>query len=67
MSQGSFVSAQDYNGFGQSTPGEVADLQKALSAGHDINNPGTAPGGGFPLRMESLESSMKSLDGAPTL
>ena len=61
MTQSAFVSAQDYNGFGQSSPDEVADLRKALSAGNDVNNPGTAPGVGFPLRLESLESSMKSL------
>ena len=61
---GAFVSAQDYrdySGFGQSSPGELADLQKALSAGHDVNNPGTSPGVGFPLRVESLEATMKNL------
>ena len=61
---GAFVSAQDYRdytGFGQSTPDEVADLRKALYAGQDVNDPGVAPGVGFPLRVESLEATMKNL------
>jgi hypothetical protein len=61
---GSFVSAQDYrdySGFGSSAPSEIADLRKALSAGQDVNDPGVAPGVGFPLRTESLEASMKSI------
>lgn len=39
-------------------PGFVSDLNKALTAGADIDNPGSAPGEGFPLRMESLESTL---------
>lgn len=59
---GAFVSARDYEaGFGSSTPGEVADLKKALSAGQDVNDPGVAAGVGFPLRVESLEATMKNL------
>lgn len=61
---GAFVSAQDYrdfSGYGQSTVDEVADLRKALSAGQDVNDPGVAPGVGFPLRVESLEATMKNL------
>lgn len=61
---GAFVSAQDYrdySGFGQSSPDEVADLRKALFAGQDVNDPGVAPGVGFPLRVESLEATMKNL------
>jgi hypothetical protein len=61
---GAFVSAQDYrdySGFGQSTVDEVADLRKALYAGQDVNDPGVAPGVGFPLRVESLEATMKNL------
>ncbi len=61
---GAFVSAQDYrdySGFGSSDGGEIADLRKALSAGQDVNDPGVAPGVGFPLRVESLEATMKSL------
>lgn len=66
---GAFVSAQDYrdySGFGQSTPDEVSDLRKALYAGQDVNDPGVAAGVGFPLRVESLEASMKNLDGVAT-
>ena len=61
---GAFVSARDYrdyNGFGQSTPDELIELRKALSAGSDINNPGAAPGQGFPLRVESLEATLKNV------
>jgi hypothetical protein len=58
---GAFVSAQDYQGSGIANPGEVADLFKALSAGHDINAPTVAPGVGFPLRTESLEATLKNL------
>lgn len=62
---GAFVSQQDYRdyaGHGNiQSPGEVADLHKALSAGQDVNNPGTAAGVGFPLRTESLEATLKNL------
>ena len=62
---GAFVSAQDYrdySGYGTiQSPGEVADLHKALSAGQDVNDPGVAPGVGFPLRTESLEATLKNL------
>lgn len=60
---GAFVSARDYrdyNGFGTSSPDEIADLRKALHAGQDVNDPGVAPGVGFPLRVESLESTLKN-------
>lgn len=33
-------------------------LAKSLSAGHAVSNPGTSPGEGFALRMESLEGSV---------
>jgi len=59
-----FVSWRDYqglNGFGQTTAGDVADLRKALAAGQDVNNPGTAAGVGFPLRTESLENTLKTV------
>lgn len=56
-----FVSARDYDNFGASSPDELADLRKALYAGSDVVNPGTAAGEGFPLRMQSLESSLKNL------
>ncbi len=61
---GAFVSTQDYQdqgGFGVSSGAEIGDLRKALSAGNDVNNPGTAAGVGFPLRVESLEATMKNL------
>jgi hypothetical protein len=40
------------------SPGMVDELNKALAAGSDINNPGSSPGEGFPLRMESLDSTL---------
>ena len=59
---GAFVSAQDYRDYGgmgtSSGPGEIADLHKALSAAQDVNDPGVAPGVGFPLRTESLEATL---------
>lgn len=61
---GAFVSARDYRdfaGFGSSSPDEIADLKKALSAGNDVNNPGTGAGVGFPLRVESLEATLKNV------
>lgn len=57
----SSVSARDYQQFGQSTPEQVDELRKALYAGNDVVDPGVAPGEGFPLRTQSLESSMKNL------
>lgn len=36
---------------------EMEVLQKALTSGSAITNPGTSPGEGFPLRQESLEGS----------
>lgn len=36
-------------------------LNKALTAGNAITNPGASPGEGFPLRVESLESTLKNL------
>jgi hypothetical protein len=64
MSVGSFVSARDYRdygGWGTSSPDELAELRKALVAGSDVNDPGVAPGVGFPLRTESLEAQLKNL------
>lgn len=61
---GSFVSSQDYRdygGWGQSSPDDLAELRKALSAGSDVSDPGAAPGVGFPLRVESLEATLKNL------
>lgn len=57
------VSWRDYegmgSGFGISSAEAVADLNKALVAGQDINNPGVSAGAGFPLRVESLENVLK--------
>jgi hypothetical protein len=66
---GDFVSWRDYQGLstmgdqvgalgGVASADEVSALNKALMAGQDINNPGTAPGVGFPLRLESLDSTL---------
>lgn len=43
---------------GFATGGDVDALNKALAAGSDINNPGTAAGEGFPLRVESLDQTL---------
>ncbi|MCZ6868096.1 MAG: hypothetical protein O7G84_01170 [Gammaproteobacteria bacterium] len=64
MTVGAFISAQDYrdySGYGSSSTNEIAELRKALVAGNDVNDPGVAPGVGFPLRVESLEATMKNL------
>lgn len=56
------VSWRDYqglDGFGNGASGDVSDLMKALTAGQDINNPGASAGQGFPLRIESLENTLK--------
>tara|TARA_R110000765_G_scaffold35673_16_gene80120 strand:- start:96 stop:1580 length:1485 start_codon:yes stop_codon:yes gene_type:complete len=68
---GEFVSWQDYSAGGGISPqygdnliggmsnGEdLQALQKALTAGSDINNPGGSAGEGFPLRVESLDSTL---------
>lgn len=60
------ISWQHYEGlegFGAGpnlSPSELGELNKALSAGNDVNNPGAAPGQGFPLRVESLEKTLKN-------
>ena len=64
---GDFVSWRDYQGLstmgngtfgGQMSAQDVDQLNKALVAGSDINNPGASPGEGFPLRLESLDSTL---------
>lgn len=59
------VSWKDYegmDGFGMSTQQEVADLNKALTAGQEINPPGSVTAGdGFALRVESLEKTLRVL------
>lgn len=62
MNESAFVSWKDYDGlegFGNGSASEVNELRKALTAGADVNNPGTTAGGGFPLRVESLEKTLK--------
>ena len=57
------VSWRDYegvDGHGQATVQDMVELQKALSAGSAINAPATAAGEGFPLRVESLERTLKN-------
>jgi hypothetical protein len=54
------VTLDDYSGsLAYAEYDEVRDLAKALSAGADINNPGAVVGGGFPLRVESLDQTLK--------
>ena len=43
---------------GITTQGDIDALNKALIAGSAINNPGSAPGEGFPLRVESLDQTL---------
>ena len=60
--QSAFVSWKDYeglDGFGQGTQEQVQELRKALTAGQDQNPPAVAAGEGFPLRVESLERTLK--------
>jgi len=60
--ENAFVSWKDYEGlegFGAASAADVQDLRKALAAGQDVNNPGVAAGTGFPLRIESLERTLK--------
>lgn len=56
------VSFKDYDGvegFGATSADEVAEFNKALSAGQDINKPGVVAGDAFALRVESLEKTLK--------
>lgn len=62
MGDNAFVSWRDYeglDGFGAASASDVQDLRKALSAGQDVNAPAVAAGEGFPLRIESLERTLK--------
>lgn len=43
---------------GAQTGADIDALNKALGAGSDINNPGSSPGEGFPLRVESLDQTL---------
>lgn len=64
MHGGQHVSWRDYegiDGFGMLSQEHVQDLNKALRAGQDINAPAVGAGVGFPLRVESLEATLKTL------
>lgn len=58
------VSFSDYDGidgYGSVQQQEVDELNKALTAGQDIAAPTVAAGEGFPLRVESLENTLKTV------
>lgn len=63
MSNG-MVSWRNYegmSGFGNASQSDVDALNKALSAGDEINRPASASAGdGFSLRVESLEQTLKN-------
>lgn len=40
---------------------QLEAINKALTAGNSVNNPGSSPGEGFPLRVESLERTLKNV------
>lgn len=60
------ISFRDYEGLdgfgggGLQSQDAVDGLNKALYAGNAVNNPGASPGEGFPLRVESLERTLKN-------
>ena len=57
------VSWRDYegvDGFGAATEEDLGNLLKALNAGQAINAPAAAAGEGFPLRVESLERTLRN-------
>jgi hypothetical protein len=45
--------------YGAMSRQDVTNLWKALVAGSDINNPGTAAGTGFPFRIEFLDNMLR--------
>lgn len=62
MGETSFVSWSDYeglDGFGGQGQRDLHELRKALAAGQSQNPPAVAAGEGFPLRIESLERTLK--------
>ena len=63
MSNG-MVSWRNYegmSGYGNASQSDVDALNKALSAGDEVNRPGSASAGdGFSLRVESLEQTLKN-------
>jgi len=75
MSPGASVSWSDYEGLanagglhvdgndlvgGGASAADIEALNKALTAGSDIANPGSSAGEGFPLRVESLDQTLFS-------
>lgn len=54
---GLFTDGQDVFS-GTASQADVDSLNKALTAGSNIDNPGAAPGEGFPLRVESLDQTL---------
>jgi hypothetical protein len=57
------ISWRDYegvDGFGSANEEDLSSLLKALVAGNDQNAPAVAPGVGFPLRIESLERTLRN-------
>lgn len=54
---GLFTDSGDVFG-GLTSQADIDSLNKALSAGSNIDNPGAAPGEGFPLRVESLDQTL---------
>lgn len=64
MNQISSSAYEGLDGFGAGPAMSAQDLDnlnKALVAGNDVNNPGTSAGAGFPLRVESLEGTLKNV------
>lgn len=55
---GLFTDSGDVLGMGVQTQADIDALNKALTAGSNIDNPGVAPGEGFPLRVESLDQTL---------
>ncbi len=61
------ISWKDYEGTGgfgagpEFSAGELDNLNKSLNAGSSIANPGASAGEGFPLRVESLERTLKNV------
>lgn len=69
LSWGDYQGMADFGGLftdggelvnGIQSQADIDALNKALVAGSSINNPGAAPGEGFPLRVESLDRTLFS-------
>lgn len=58
------ISWQNYegvDGMGAATSDQLSDLMKSLKAGQDQNDPGVSAGQGFPLRVESLDRTLRNV------